>query len=624
MKRYIISTIGLLLMLHSVSIAQQGVDIMGDPLPEGAMQRLGTLRMKYPGGLSAIAYLPDGRGIVSTGNSVHIWNLEQGERETDYQVSDASVGSMQVSRDGTKLLFISGGDVLEWSLETQQELYRFPTKQAGLALVMYSPDETKVLTLGRTPPTLKEFELATGEEQISITGDMALFAAATYGPDGRTAFAGGGYDEPILAHYDLTTGEKLHGWFGNYSVYGGAMHLSDDQQRLLVGSRTMATEWRIEGYEELRRFTGHHGGAVNALAYCMDPDQILTGSRDGSIRHWNRLTGDIILRWYAHEGVVSNIAVSPDGERVLSFGGGLLAESVLATGKSRLGWERHSGSVEAVAAVADTQQVVSGSSDSTLRLWDTATGESLRIITGAELGAFCVAVSPDGNRAAAGCKDGVLREFDLSDGTLLRELKGHLGFVRAVAYSPDGSQLVSSADDGSVRVWAADQEDAVTVMRGHLGGVLAVAVSADGQKVLSGGRDGTVRLWDTRSGIELAQMAASRGWVQTVAFTDNRGWRVVAGGRDGRVIFMDMQARQQLSEMEHGGWLRALAVSPDGRTVYSSGDDRAVCAWNLATGERVARFTGHEGTVNGLALCGDGTRLVSASSDTSLLVWQVP
>ena len=161
-------------------------------------------------------------------------------------------------------------------------------------------------------------------------------------------------------------------------------------------------------------------------------------------------------------------------------------------------------------------------------------------------------------------------------------------------------------------------------MRGHLGGVLAVAVSADGQKVLSGGRDGTVRLWDTRSGIELAQMAASRGWVQTVAFTDNRGWRVVAGGRDGRVIFMDMQARQQLSEMAHGGWLRALAVSSDGRTVYSSGDDRAVCAWNLATGERVARFTGHEGTVNGLALCGDGTRLVSASSDTSLLVWQVP
>jgi WD40 repeat protein len=421
-----------------------------------------------------------------------------------------------------------------------------------------------------------------------------------------------------------STGVKLHDWFTDYDVNEGAMHLSADQQRLLVGSRYMATEWRIQGYEELRRFTGHHGGAVNALAYCVDPDQILTGSRDGSIRHWNRLTGDIILRWYAHEGVVSNIAVSPDGERVLSFGGGLLAESVLATGKPRLGWERHSGSVEAVAAVADTQRVVSGSSDGTLRLWDTATGESLRIITGAELGAFCVAVSPGGNRAAAGCKDGVLREFDLSDGTLLRELKGHLGFVRAVAYSPDGSQLVSSADDGSVRVWAADQEEAVTVMRGHLGGVLAVAVSADGQKVLSGGRDGTVRLWDTRSGIELAQMAASRGWVQTVAFTDNRGWRVVAGGRDGRVIFMDMQARQQLSEMAHGGWLRALAVSSDGRTVYSSGDDRAVCAWTLATGERVARFTGHEGTVNGLALCGDGTRLVSASSDTSLLVWQVP
>ena len=621
MKIWTASALGILLVFGALCEAQEEArDLLGDPLPDGAIQRLGTLRMR--GSFSAIDYLPDGRGIVSAGNSVQIWDLSRGEIESVHQVSDGSVGSMQLSHDGARLLFISGGDVLEWSLETEEELHRFPTGQASLTWVTYSPDESRVLTVGRTPPTIKEFDLATGEERISIDGDKAMFVSAVYGPGGESAFVGGGYEE-VLAHYDLSTGEKLHEWFPQYAVYHGAMHLSDDEQRLLVGSRSMATEWQVDGYEELRRFTGHHGGAVNALTYCVDQDQILTGSRDGSIRHWDRLSGEIILRWYAHEGLVRSIAVSPDGQYVLSYGGGLLAESVLATGEPRLGWQRHAGSVEAVAVVPGGDQVISGSSDSTLRVWDVASGRSLRAITGAELGAYAVTVSADGSRVAAGCKDGVVREFNVANGELLRELAGHLGYVRSVAYVADGALLVSSADDGSVRVWADGQEEAVSVLTGHLGGVLAVAVSADGGRVVSGGRDGTVRLWDLESGAELARMEGHRGWVNAVAFVDADGAQAVSGGRDGRVIQWDAEAGEQIAEMEHGSWVRALAVSGDGGTVYSAGDDRAISAWDLASGEQVRRLTGHEGGVNSLAMSGEGDLLVSASGDTSLLVWGV-
>jgi WD40 repeat protein len=617
MKTFI-PVIGLLLVASGITAAQEAVDAMGDPLPAEALQRLGTLRMR--GSFSSIGYLPDGRGVVSTGNSVQVWDLAHGKRDSTHQVSSGSVASMKVSRDGTRLLFISGGDVLEWSLATGEELHRFPTGQSSLAWVCYSPDESRVLTMGSTPPTLKEFALATGEERISITGDMAQFASATYGPGGTTAFVGGGYQE-ILARYDLTTGEKLHQWFSNYAVYRGAMHLSADEERLLVGSRSMATEWKIDGYEELRRFTGHHGGAVNALAYCLNPDEVLTGSRDGSIRHWNRLTGDLLRRWYAHEGAVGSIAVSPDGQYALSYGGGLLAETVISTGRARLGWERHAGSVTAAAWVPGTDRVISGSSDGTLRLWDLTTGESLRAITGAELGAWCVAVSPDGSRAAAGCKDGVLREFRIEDGELLRELRGHLGYVRSAAYAGDGERVVSSADDGSIRVWSADRDEAALVLRGHLGGVLAIAVSADGQRLLTGGRDGTVRLWDLAAGEELAKVEGHRGWVEAVAFVGDESGHAVAGGRDGRIIHWDLEAKQKLAEIEHGGWLRALAVSSDGRTVYSAGDDREVAIWDLPTRECRARLTGHVGSVNALALCGADGPLVSASADTSLLVW---
>lgn len=596
-------------------------DRMRDPLPEGAIQRLGTLRMKYSGGVADLCYLPDGRGVVARGNRIEIWDLERGEIAATHQVAEASVRCMQARKDGGALLFVdTAGNVVEWSLADEAQTSLFATGQEGLRWAFYSPDETRVLTTGRVPPTLKEFDLATGEELISIEGDMAIFFKAVYGPDGETAFVGGGYDT-VLAHYDLATGEKLNEWFTNYCVYD--LCLSPDAERLLVGSRSMATEWQIDGYEQLQKFGGHHGGAVNAVAYCQEPGQILTGSRDGSIRRWHRVEAKVLLRWFPHESYANIIRVSPDGKRVLSYGAGLVAESILETGEPRLEWERHAGAVYGAAFTPDGQQVVSASADGTLRVWEVASGASLRVIEGAKLGAWSLALSPDGTKAAAGCKDGMLREFRVADGTLVRELAGHLGYVRSVVYTRDGSRLLSSADDGSVRVWADAQEDAVAVLEGHRGGVLGIALSPDEKLVLSGGRDGTVRLWDLAEGKLLKTLAGHRGWVEAVTFAEG-GRTAVSAGRDARVLRWDVASGELLGEMEHGAPVYGLACSPDGKLVYSAGSTPDVACWDPGTGERVAGLKGHAKAANAVAVSPDGRLLVTASSDTTLLVWGAP
>ncbi len=621
MRVELLMSLASILALGMVAAAQEPTDSLGDSLPQGAVQRLGTLRMKYTAGVSDLRYLPDGRGVVAVGGRIDIWDLAAGELEVTYQVSAASVGCMQVSKDGNRLLFRAGGDVLEWSLSEQKELHKFPTNQAGFKWAFYSPDETRVLTTGTTPPTVKEFELATGKELIAIDGsdDVATFYKAVYGPGGKTAFVGAGYDQ-VVCHYDLTTGEKLKQFLGNYCAYD--LCLSPDEERLLVGSRSYASEWKIDGYEELKRFGGHHGGAVNSVAYCHEPEQILTGSRDGSIRRWNREEAKVLLRWFPHESYVTIQRVSPDGQRVLSYGAGLVAESDLATGEPRIKWERHAGAVNGVAFLADGQHVVSGSADGTLRLWDVTTGATVRVIKGANLGAWAVAVSPDGAKAAAGCKDGMLREFDLADGSLIRELTGHLGYVRSVAYSHDGSRLISSADDGSVRVWTTESEEPVAVLQGHRGGVLAVAVSSDDKLVLSGGRDGTVRVWDLARQEELQKLEGHRGWVDSVTFAAG-GRYALSGGRDGRLIRWNLESGKLADEMPQGAWLKTLATSPDGAQAYAAGDDRTVVRWDLANCEQVGTFKGHQGAVYGVAVSPDGKLLVSASADTTLLVWNL-
>jgi WD40 repeat protein len=120
--------------------------------------------------------------------------------------------------------------------------------------------------------------------------------------------------------------------------------------------------------------------------------------------------------------------------------------------------ESDEGSVNSVAFSRDGQQVVSGSSDDTVRLWDARSGKCLQT------------------------------------------LKGHKGWVYSVAFSRDGQQVVSGSSDDTVRLWDARSGKCLQTLEGHRDWVWSVAFSRDGQQVASGSSDETVRLWDARSG----------------------------------------------------------------------------------------------------------------------------
>lgn len=611
--REILTAVTIIVLLASLAAAE---DRYGDPLPEGALQRLGTLAMRYPGGISDLCYLPDGRGAIALGGRVEIWDLAEGQIERVDEVSSASIRSIEPNADGSALLVAdSAGEVHVWDMQAREVTSTIDTGQSGLSSAYYSPDETRALTAGTSPPTIAEWDLAAGEKLVAIEGQMHSFRQAIYGPEGRTAFADGSAGSgPILAHYDLGSGELLHTWHKDYYSHSRSIELSPDGERLLAGTRHSAQEWDVETYEMLGKFSGHHGHAVTSVAYCANPDELLTGSRDGSIRRWDRHEAKVLLRWWPHEGHVTRIEVSPDGKWALSYGAGLVDERSIEDGTPRIVWERHNGAIPAVAAVPGADRVVSGSTDETLRVWDPATGESVLTIGGANLGAYALDVSPDGERVAAGCKDGIVREFSLLDGSLGRELIGHRGYVRAVTYTPGGSHLLSSAGDGSIRAWG-DGEEPVHVLDEHRGGVLAIDVSPDGNYAVSGGRDGTVRYWSLSGGGLLRTMTGHRRWVHAARFIDD-ALAVTADGY-GAVIVWDLQTGEVVREMKHGSGVSALAVH-EGR-IYAGGGRQVVC-WDAATGEQLATYQGHADTIMAMTVLGDG-RIVTASEDTTLLVW---
>ena len=622
MKRSVATMIGVFLMATSICGAQEALDSLGDPLPNGAIQRLGTLKMRY-GGVGGLAYLPDGRGVVLTGPNVHIWDLAAGALQSSTQVAKTTLTSVEMRPDGkVMLLGDTSGIVYEWDPETKAIIRSWATEQGGLRSARYSPDGTRFLVAGTSPLGYMEYDMQTGAKTAGGGVEFATTrCGAIYGPDGATIIMGGGYAH-LLEHRVLATGELLGKLASNYEAK--EIRLSPDRTCVLVGVESCAEEYKLSDYSLLHRYDPVPGeaGRCYTHGFAGMRNEAVLGLRTGSIHRYDRVSGGEVLRWMAHPSVIMALAVSPDEKYVLTHGGGLLVESDMDAGRPRLQWDRHGGPVQAVAFTPSGDRVVSGSEDATLRVWDPRSGKSLLRIEGAALGAYTLAVSPDGSRAAAGCKAGIIREFSLTDGTLLTELKGHLGFVRSVAYTHDGARIVSSADDGSIRIWTLAGDGEPVVLKGHLGGVLSVAVSANDTLLLSGGRDGTVRLWDIAQAREIRQHTAHRGWVEVVAFAGQGAW-AVSTGRDGKVARWELETGDVVAEIDNGGWTYDMVISPDGSRAYCTASTGCNC-WSLADGQKLAELRGHASGTLGLAVSPDGSLLATGASDTSVLVWEAP
>jgi WD40 repeat protein len=96
---------------------------------------------------------------------------------------------------------------------------------------------------------------------------------------------------------------------------------------------------------------------------------------------------------------------------------------------------------------------VSASSDRTVRLWDAATGQCLRVFEGHTDEVFTAVFHPDGTRIASGGRDRAVWLWDAASGQEVAHLPGHTSYIWSLGFSPDGQTLVSGSGDSTVRLW---------------------------------------------------------------------------------------------------------------------------------------------------------------------------
>jgi WD40 repeat protein len=283
----------------------------------------------------------------------------------------------------------------------------------------------------------------------------------------------------------------------------------------------------------------------------------------------------------------------------------------------------HQHYVSAVAVTPDGGWAVSGSYDTTLKLWDVEKGAVIRTMRGHSNSVTSVALFLNGRRAISASDDKTLKVWDLDTGNELYTLRGHLGGVEGVAVRPDGSLAVSASYDHTLRVWNLETRCQIWCLKGHLGGVRCVALSLDDQRAVSGSDDGTLKLWDLATGQELRTLEGHSGRVRAVDVSPD-GQKCVSGADDNTVVIWDLETGCPLNSLKgHTSGVSGVALTSEGRRAISVSDDSTLRIWDLNTSREVRMLRGHSGEILGVAVTSDGHLAISASRDSTLKVWNL-
>jgi WD40 repeat protein len=182
--------------------------------------------------------------------------------------------------------------------------------------------------------------------------------------------------------------------------------------------------------------------------------------------------------------------------------------------------EGHESAVRAVAISEDGKLVASGSGDSKIRLWSTATGEQTLKLEGHEEWVEAVAISTDGKTVASCSGDKTVRLWSIATGEQTLKLEGHEDGVLDVAISTDGKTVASGSMDKSVRLWSTVTGEQTLKLEGHEDRVLDVAISTDCKTVASSSTDSTIRLWSMATG-EQIRCFETQGCLNRIRYTDD-------------------------------------------------------------------------------------------------------
>ena len=610
------------------------------------------------------------------------------------------------------LLFAVAGVNLEDSLETRSDLltvlqdspslFRLirPT-ESDIPAVAASPDG-RFIAISDSEGVVRFIDIRTWEAQgepVQLEGQGSQQAMA-FSPDGALAVATASGDRANLYLVDPSSGRKrlVRSWHSVASNTGPRRFtrfaFSPDGKQLAVAVSTGAPEIPFPTATRLYLLDMPSGKVAWQRSYPVRPGQnevqveyagdgtLVTSAQQGETLLWDARAGGIERRF----DVGGPFAVSPDG-RLAAIGANnpnpadpttSLVMLDLRTGEQHeLPAVPSRTWIISAAFTPDGRNVVTGSIDAAVRVWDAASGSILHTFTGQSSGvnltvvpggrtvvtggqngsvaawdlsgeqqlsrAFiwnapgatclttpCFVINPQGAVMAASQADGTVALIDLDDRKLTDTLPARSGpEADALAFFPDGRRLAVGGIDGRVDLWDVTTRTVERTLRFD-DPVYWVALSPDGKLLAvetqaNESSDSRVEVLDLASGQELYSHVLPHG--RGSLYFSPGGDQLAAvgccqGGSTVRV--WDARSGEQAFTPEGRGNARSVAFSPDGRLLATGTDDGKVALSNADDGTQAGpTIPAATGPIDPVSFSPDGRLLAASSGDQTASLWDL-
>ncbi len=306
----------------------------------------------------------------------------------------------------------------------------------------------------------------------------------------------------------------------------------------------------------------------------------------------------------------------------------------------------HTGTVYSAAWSPNGYRIASAGTDKLVLVWDAATGGNIRTYRGHKDYVRSVSWSPDGTSIASGggnypsVSDTTVQVWEASTGNLFYTFTDHTDAISSLAWSSDGSRIASASYDRSVKIWDAFTGANILTYSGHSNWVMSISWSPDGKYIASASHDHTVRVWDATTLNDKLPPLQHANWVQSVSWSHDGKYIASATGKTDAsgahlVHVWDATTGKSVSTYRgHKDEVATVAWSPnDKRRIASAGgsgiypspkvSDTSVHVWDALTGANLITYSGHREIVWSVAWSYEGSRIASASRDTTVQVWKV-
>ena len=562
-----------------------------------------------------VEFSPDGRRLIAVGVSVRVWDIE-----TEREVFVLHHGDRaRYSFDGSRIVTSTRYSVELWDGLTGEHLGCVAKESRRAEQAAFNPDGTRIVTV-RDDGSTQVWDVATDKEVLCLRGDNADILDVSYDADGSaiaTASASG-----TARVWDTNSGAERCAFPAD--GIGLVRFVSRGQRVVTVSSGKTIRLWGVPSV-----------GRPIFEADQRDSLAPLMGLGSGGVR------------WDGSEGGPQRL-IGPKGEEM----------PVTA----------HKDRVHGVVASPDGRRLATTSFDNTIHIWDTASKREVMVlrghasVNGVSRHHMHVVYSVDGARMATADWDKTAHVWDADTGRELLVLRGHEGSLASVEFSRDGSRLVTASSDKTARIWDAHTGATLAVLAGHDHPLTGARFNRDATRVLTI-TDSVARVFAVHhagaavecefpcsdfsslkwsdDGSKVLMVASRRETgppkavivdARSGRFTDLGGGCDASFGSKSRIALwtrgestgevMSTRTGELLYCLRgHARELWSCALNQDQSRIVTASSDQTVRIWDAVSGRQLLVLRGHGYVVRSAQFTDDGTRIVTVSDDGSVRVW---